>query len=530
MLHRFVPTVQRQAMAAPAPSREREAAPAARPAIGNQTVLRTLQRKCSCGGTCPDCQKDKEVQRSAAGPAAFQAAPPLVHQVLRSSGQAMDAGTRTFMEARFGRSFSSVRVHTEPEAAASARAVNAHAYTVGDRIVFADGQYAPDTVRGRHTLAHELTHVIQQSGASSSSLDKLGISDPGDSYEREAERTADQVMNGSGPPAVSGTGAPALQRQQATCSIDFIEAAKLLKGDRGAALKVLNCCQSGLGPLPSGCTKDLVEAAEKILGKKKGGGKTTACPPGFHASRTKDYAGLCCLDAESTESQSSCCPPERIKSNAVAGATCCPEGTVADAAKKSCVSPPPPSTDPVAVCPEDKPASLLSCICPPERQNKDAGLCCPVGQQAVDGQCATPPAPVPAKPSVVTPAAPIEIYFNHDRPRTGETGPSGSLNSKGTANLATLKDLLTKNPDWKVQLIGKASPPGTEEYNQALGARRARLIAKALVDAGIDRSRIADSPLGSACDSLGDGLFSCGETGATGAADRQVRAEIYTSK
>ncbi|GAC1614012.1 MAG: hypothetical protein NVS4B5_02050 [Vulcanimicrobiaceae bacterium] len=89
-------------------------------------------------------------------------APDIVHEVLRSPGHPLDAGTRSFMESRFGHDFSEVRVHSDAEAAESAAAVNALAYTVGSDIVLGQGQYAPDSVQGRLLLAHEMTHVIQQ--------------------------------------------------------------------------------------------------------------------------------------------------------------------------------------------------------------------------------------------------------------------------------------------------------------------------------------------------------------------------------
>lgn len=98
------------------------------------------------------------------------AAPPIVHEVLHDQGTAaghpLDAATRRFMEARFGHDFRQVRVHTDSKAGESAQAVNAHAYTVGNHIVFAAGKYTPTTAAGRHLLAHELTHVLQQKGES----------------------------------------------------------------------------------------------------------------------------------------------------------------------------------------------------------------------------------------------------------------------------------------------------------------------------------------------------------------------------
>lgn len=69
------------------------------------------------------------------------------------------------MESRFGHDFSNVQVHTDRRAAESAQAVDARAYTVGSHIVFGPGRYAPETDSGQRLIAHELTHVIQQSAA-----------------------------------------------------------------------------------------------------------------------------------------------------------------------------------------------------------------------------------------------------------------------------------------------------------------------------------------------------------------------------
>jgi LysM repeat protein len=97
------------------------------------------------------------------GPAAGDA-PPVVHDVLRSPGQSLDGSTRAFFEPRFGRDFSQVRVHTDERAARSARAIGATAYTAGKSIVFGHGAFAPAHPAGRHLLAHELAHFVQQSG------------------------------------------------------------------------------------------------------------------------------------------------------------------------------------------------------------------------------------------------------------------------------------------------------------------------------------------------------------------------------
>lgn len=94
--------------------------------------------------------------------------PPTVHRVLKSSGQPLDGETRRFMESRFEHDFSNVRVHEDARASESARMVNALAYTVGHSVVFGKGQYNPRTSAGRELIAHELTHVVQQSYSPSS--------------------------------------------------------------------------------------------------------------------------------------------------------------------------------------------------------------------------------------------------------------------------------------------------------------------------------------------------------------------------
>lgn len=77
---------------------------------------------------------------------------------------ALEPGERQFFESRFDHNFADVRVHTDPEANKSAAALEARAFTVGNQISFAQGEYQPGTTRGRHLIAHELSHVIQQRG------------------------------------------------------------------------------------------------------------------------------------------------------------------------------------------------------------------------------------------------------------------------------------------------------------------------------------------------------------------------------
>jgi hypothetical protein len=97
-------------------------------------------------------------------------------QSLRGGGQPLPESSRTFFEHRFGHDFSQVRIHTDAQAAESARVVNARAFTTGQDVVFGTGQYAPGTMVGQRLLAHELTHVMQQASGTVIQRDPNNIS------------------------------------------------------------------------------------------------------------------------------------------------------------------------------------------------------------------------------------------------------------------------------------------------------------------------------------------------------------------
>lgn len=147
-----------------------------------------LQRQCD---TCR--KKTPLLQREAAGPSPDSVL-PIVHEVLRSPGQPLDAATRAFMEPRFEYDFSRVRVHIDTKAAESARAVGALAYTVGQDVVFGTGQHALWSDAGLRLIAHELTHVVQQSH-STGLKSQLAMSQSGNISEREADAMAKKLVS-----------------------------------------------------------------------------------------------------------------------------------------------------------------------------------------------------------------------------------------------------------------------------------------------------------------------------------------------
>ena len=154
-----------------------ETGSADRPVLSRATS--GVRRKCTCGGSCEKCKTEQSedergrVQKKPTATAgsghisAPSVAPPIVHQALRSSGQPLDAATRSFFEPRFGYDFSRVRLHADGPAAESAKAIQARAYTVGRDVVFAQNQLSTSTREGKRLLAHELAHIVQQGGGES---------------------------------------------------------------------------------------------------------------------------------------------------------------------------------------------------------------------------------------------------------------------------------------------------------------------------------------------------------------------------
>ncbi|MFC0601535.1 DUF4157 domain-containing protein [Streptomyces palmae] len=164
-------------------------------AVGNSAVGALLQRDAGA-----EEEREPEQPRSS------------VHQVISSGGgQSLDPDTRTDMESRLGADFSDVRVHTGSEAHNSARDVGARAYTVGNNVVFQRDAYDPASHEGRTTLAHELTHVIQQRSGPVEGTEAPGgirVSDPSDRFEQEASANAERVMSQPSPAAAQAA-APA---------------------------------------------------------------------------------------------------------------------------------------------------------------------------------------------------------------------------------------------------------------------------------------------------------------------------------
>jgi hypothetical protein len=129
----------------------------------------------------------------------------------RGGGQSLDSGVRGQMESAFGADFSAVNVHTDSEADTLNRSLSARAFTTGQDIFFKQGEYNPGSSSGRELLAHELTHVVQQNGDEVQT--KLAIGQPGDIYEQEADKVANQVIRMEHQPSAQDTSQGLVNRQ-----------------------------------------------------------------------------------------------------------------------------------------------------------------------------------------------------------------------------------------------------------------------------------------------------------------------------
>jgi Holliday junction resolvase-like predicted endonuclease len=214
-----------------------------KPAVSSAPHGVLLQRKCGCGshspggGECADCAKKRlqrklhvgassdaleleadrvaeQVTSMAAAPAGTSAgrgglrttrrpdtsmepAPASVTRALANSGRPLEPELRQDMELRFGHDFSRVRVHADVAAGQSAKDVNAHAYTVGNDVVFGEGKFVPERHDGRLLLAHELTHVVQQSvSGTSPALMRKGFESTVEVCHRVLESRKFEVSNG----------------------------------------------------------------------------------------------------------------------------------------------------------------------------------------------------------------------------------------------------------------------------------------------------------------------------------------------
>ncbi len=223
------------------------------------------------------------LQRAAEGAATLSSGSDLsstVDAAVSSGGRPLDRSVRTQMEGAFDADFGNVRIHTGRAAATSARALQAAAYTQGSDIVFGQGNYAPATGNGRHLLAHELAHVVQQRAGRVAATDTgrgVAVSDPGDRFERAAEETARVVTRKiSRAPAAS---AETMLGLQATAGNAAVARWRAAASDVPVRAAVVQRC--GGHPCAGNCdhSEDAHETTEGIAATSPSVSRSTAGTP-----------------------------------------------------------------------------------------------------------------------------------------------------------------------------------------------------------------------------------------------------------
>lgn len=444
-----------------------------------------LQRKCACGnhittgGECAGCAKKKMgLQRKLAigasndpleqeadriadrvlampAPAAdsrvflhiqrysepsggqVNAVPDAVTQTLAAHGSPLEPALRQDMEHRFGHDFSQVKIHADGAAGQSARAVNAQAYTVGSDIVFGAGRFAPATHAGRRLLAHELTHVIQQSAGRVPSIQRQPDKDKKEPSSEIGKALKDNSLFKKLPEFAQEKILDEIDKAPETITQEILD-------------RIID-----LAPIDAQYKDGLKKAGEAIIktitGRKPP--STSKCDiPGYHEGTSSTYKGMCC--SSTIESAATCCPQDKFAPNN--SPVCCTADEFVTADYKC----------------EKTPAFDPGSICIPPGKKDALGKCCMPPLEVIDGLCVSPP----PQPEPEPPARPFGLKFtvgvidDYDIDRS-------VINSRQKPHFDKVKNQIHQFvetcPASIITITGFADKPGTEEHNLGLGQRRA---------------------------------------------------------
>jgi hypothetical protein len=475
-----------------------------------QTDTASAQDSCTCGGGCPRCAPvqgklnvgspgdryeqeadriaknvlgapdpgDRHFQPQASRVGVLQAEgtkgidhPEIASQaqnhVTQCPGRSLSKATRDFFEPRLGRNFSGVKVHTCKDASLMCGALQARAFTLGANIFFQRSAYDPASSTGKMLLAHELTHVAQQS------------SNP----------------------------EPRIQRWPQIPGIGLADVCIIIHGRKVCGSDAKAACEKA--PWLPGC-----KYVCKMLGCKTPQKEDYSCPIGFHPGRTTEHKGECCVG--DIESEWNCCPEVRAS---WMERRCCAKDEFVNKQGR-CEK----FTMPI-VCPEFwKTTSGLCCI--PPRVPRGRFCVLPVTPQPPTPKPpVTPPVPAPKeiffefdRPHVAeTNAAALE-------PSTTKTGYANfkTLVTQMKSDSTLRVQLVGKaSPDGPAAYNMRLSARRAELVKTALMDKG--IAASRIIDPPLNA-------LDPGCKKVDQGVISCGEVGASSKSDRQVSARLFRRK
>jgi hypothetical protein len=402
--------------------------------------ISSVQRKCE---HCEEEEK-KQVQRKETD-ATTTASSKTENYIssINGNGNKLSPDERNFFEPKFGSDLSDVRIHTGTQANESAKSINALAYTHGNNIVFANNQFQPGTDSGKKLLAHELTHVIQQSQNIAPAIQRQPDDDADNNAKENVEKN--EVVK----KLEEDTFFKKLEKKVKDEIKDAIKHAPE-KITEAILDKIIDATVTD--PQYNNGLKKAAEAIIKTITNQKPA-STSKCDavPGYRESTSRDYKGQCCTG--SIDSAQTCCPKDKFAPNN-AFSNCCKANEAVNAEGK-CEKI--QAVDPTTIC-----------VAPGKKDS--LGKCCMPPYEVIDGICATPaPKEEPKLPSLNLKftIGVIDDYNIDD----------SIINSRQKMHFEEVKkqihQFMEACPSSMITITGFADKPGTEEHNMDLGQRRA---------------------------------------------------------
>jgi flagellar motor protein MotB len=366
---------------------------------------------------------------------------------ISGNGNKLSPDERHFFEPKLGSDLSNVRIHTGSQANESAKSINALAYTHENNIVFADNQYQPSTDSGKKLLAHELTHVMQQSQNIAPAIQRQ----PGDNADANADENAKQNVE-------KNEVVKKLEEDSFFKKLEKKVKDEIKDAIKHAPEKITEAILDKIidstvtDPQYNAGLKKAAEAIIKTITNQKPA-STSKCDaiPGYHEGGSKDFKGQCCTG--SFESAQTCCPKDKFAPNNEFS-NCCNANEVVNAAGK-CEKI--QAVDPTTIC-----------VAPGKKDS--LGKCCMPPFEVIDGFCATPTPKEEPKPPPFSLKFTIGVIddYNID---------DSLINSRQKPHFEEVKkqihQFMEACPASMITITGFADKPGTEEHNMDLGQHRA---------------------------------------------------------